>query len=113
MNTSMSKIRPALTAEEWGHEKTGVVRPPEAPLRVFVAHELGDSGAFWQKPATEHQAAALCLHGQPFGFTWIHVRILRSSADLVEEIGGGHYHTEAGELRNIADRIEALLPPED
>jgi hypothetical protein len=52
-----------------------------------------------------HAVAALCLHGQPFGFTWDDVAMLR-------EEGSVGYPETGRKLRDLADRIEALLPPE-
>lgn len=63
--------------------------------------------------ATEaHALAALCLHGQDFGFTRYDVEELRVAAkSLVAELdkyGVG----PSPRLNDLADRIEALLPPE-
>lgn len=95
---------PALTAEEWGlwlsegsYEIDGMLFRKDGDV-VFPS---------------EHGLAAAFLYGEPFGFTRGDVRYLRACADIVGEVQGGHYHTEEGELHRIADRIEALLPPED
>ena len=49
--------------------------------------------------------AALCLHGQPFGFTQEDVALL---GDLAMIAGTPMY----GEMaRSLASRIQALLPP--
>ncbi len=45
-----------------------------------------------------------CLRGQPFGFTWKDVRDLHDVADNDYDMPGW--------LHGLADRIEALLPPE-
>lgn len=52
-----------------------------------------------------HALAALALHGQTFGFTREDVEALRSlSADL---------HPNNEPFYSLADRIAALLPPEE
>lgn len=48
-----------------------------------------------------HALAALCLHGQPFGFTQEDVDAVLVAAD----------EADMDELQSVADRIEALLPP--
>lgn len=105
-------IKPALTAEEWAALKkaadTGL-----GPARV----ELERDGLYvWRmghaailpndlRPAT----AALCLHGQPFGFTWEDVDMVRD-ADV-----NGYLDRSAAErrYRDLAERIAALLPPRE
>jgi hypothetical protein len=52
-------------------------------------------------PTVNHAMAALCLHDQPFGFT----------REDVWELRYLQFHHK--ELQDLADRIEALLPPED
>jgi hypothetical protein len=54
-------------------------------------------------PLARAALAALALHGQPFGFTHDDVRALRRLADGPSEA--------ARRLRDIAARLEALLPP--
>ena len=82
----------------------------------------------------EHGTAALCLHDQPFGFTREDARRHRREADRLREymdqpcqtkelFGGGVLLVDdpgetmrKGDLlawhESMADRIEALLPPE-
>jgi len=52
---------------------------------------------------TRQGMAALCLHGQPFGFTKEDVENLYATADEP----GNH------RLYDLATRIDALLPPRD
>lgn len=91
------RVKPALTPEEWAHvENDG---------QVTLIVEGMPSG----NPVGRHGAAALCLHGQPFGF-WpglpMTLRIaamkLRTYTDSPDDWG---------DLEEAADRIEALLPP--
>jgi hypothetical protein len=51
------------------------------------------------------------LHGQPFGFSWEDVEHLRLIAGQPEALYLGINHGYV--LRNLADRIAALLPPKD
>ena len=57
--------------------------------------------------AAKHVMAASCLHGQPFGFTWEDIDMLKMSARTV--LGAMEHRA----LLSMADRIEALLPPEE
>jgi hypothetical protein len=111
-------VKPALTPEEWqerqeydpahgdwGHEDCEVC---ELARRWFA-------GA---SPAERHAAAARALHGQPFGFTWEMVDLLRKIADEMHEaINAGAdapMVSETGvDVGTIADRIAALLPPRE
>ena len=51
-----------------------------------------------------HACAALCLYGQPFGFTQEDVAGL---LDFEDEVGPGTFET----IKYLAARIAALLPP--
>lgn len=84
-------IKPALTAEEW----TKALPKPEA-YEMYV----GDT------PEIRHYLAALNLVGQPFGFTRRDVDAIRIAAESANT--PAHYEA----LHDLADRIEALLPPE-
>ena len=61
-------------------------------------------------PEARHATAALCLYGQPFGFTREHAEKLRWAAYCMDE--AGIVHADGDDLRVVADLIEALLPPE-
>ena len=114
----MSKIVPALTREEWATFLAGnpVLNLDGAGFQdcphiqtehggeVIVAVEdvyLGLSGI------ARHAGCATLLHGQPFGFTREDVEALRQDGWGYDEV-----HDQA-KLDDLADRIEALLPPED
>ena len=95
-------MKPALTAEEWWeikHRETSGA----PPFDFFMA----ESGI--------HGKVAWMLHNQPFGFTRKHVELLRAvpCSDRVvydHEIEQENKTQEA--YADLADRIEALLPPD-
>lgn len=89
---------PALTAEQWDAR--------------FVESQNG----YVVDDRTQHAIAALCLHGQSFGFRWEDVDALRDWAEWMGRhgpwsvgINGTSYNAEFP--ASIADRIQALLPP--
>lgn len=101
-------ITPALTAEEW-KEFTD-----DAGWLAHAQQELGNrAGEIAQQrmgTGRVHAAAALALHGQPFGFrvedaklcVWAaqKLRVLTNSPD------------DWTDLDDLAARLTALLPPE-
>lgn len=103
------KIEPALTPEEWADEKMWNASPdPE-----MIGH--GEEG-----PKGLHRIAARALHGQPFGFTRDDVDRLRKAhpftmtfPDGTEVAGVQLDWVTAEQVADLADRIEALLPPRD
>ncbi len=82
------KISPALTAEEWARMPDVARSTPRADLPLYFP--------------SRHGIAAVNLSGHPYGFTQEDVMRLRQAADDVRDSG----------VASIADRIEALLPPE-
>lgn len=92
-------ISPALTPEEWAKQR---------PFLYVTAEK-------------RHEVAAVCLHGQPFGFTREDVAFLRTMA---REFSLQHAIINCSclickrnrawgpEATALAARIEALLPPE-
>lgn len=123
-----SQIEPALTPEEWEklfsegndgeleRERFSIWRydagdpfPVEVRIRSVEEeeHEYTSSGRKVEYASLYgqelHALAALALYGQRFGFTHEDVRILR---DLAEEL-------VRDDLHDLADRIEALLPPRE
>jgi hypothetical protein len=90
-------IGPALTPEQWatfpdwGRE----VVPPEITLEEYPLYF-----------PSKHGIAAVNLHEQPFGFTRGDVAVLRDIAIAGRSMGF------SGAASSLADRIEALLPPE-
>lgn len=106
-------MKPALTKEEWearqastehfGHNtRYGFTGMNPAALAIISAY--GGSGAT-DDPAAFHGIAAFALHGQPFGFTREDVAMLRVFASPPDA-------PAFTPLLDLADRIEALLPPE-
>jgi hypothetical protein len=88
-------ITPALTPDEWG-----------------AALCRGDFAYFADtEDVSQHGKAALCLYGPPFGFTHEDVELLRSIArDRVLRVAMEGPQPDE-QLRLLADRIAALLPP--
>lgn len=82
-----SKMQPALTADEW---------------------EDFFEGQNYPRELSAHAAAATRLYGQPFGFTREDVVAIREHARAIDS-----FEDDAITWWNgLADRIEALLPPE-
>lgn len=128
-------LKPALTAEEWKadyatrfdkgsdrgvfsdgsiSDRKWTVLRGAGQVFVSVDGEGGQPCMIGLAPTVNHPMAALCLHEQPFGFTrwmvqWMTSRSLRAvPQEVLEKI-----RTKADIDKIIADRIEALLPPED
>lgn len=109
-------IEPAMTKEEWANCTSGVERGgvlislhKMAPYRAVLI-ESGIASMYgagdWISQEALHTLAALCLHEQPWGFTREDVINVRESAAFQPDL------VFADHLRNLAARIEALLPPE-
>ncbi len=92
-------MRPALTAEWWEDVHDEDMRPG---LLYEVCYLWGA-----ERP---HAVAAIALEGQPFGFTREDVKELRGVAEDYEHRGLTPCPFDT--LNDLADRIEALLPPE-
>jgi hypothetical protein len=103
-------IKPALTPEEWARKRAERPQPKE-PGYVVVTPYVEDrhwgisvsshySNASVNKDL-RHALAALCLHGQAYGFT-------REDVAALERV-----QLEVGGLQSLIDRLEALLPPEE
>ena len=97
------RISPALTPEEW----------------ASLSFERDDDPSPREPSVSRHGVAALALYGQPFGFTRQDVAFLQSLAawhhtQTYGKATGWRQSvlSEVVELRNLADRIAALLPPE-
>lgn len=105
----------ALTREEWARGGT-----TDGTIYTTAGHEIvARDYALGDRALIRHQAAmaAMCLHNQPFGFTWADVEDLRQAARdrRLRHLSHGHRHGEAiaNALESLADRIEALLPPRE
>lgn len=106
-------MTPALTAEEW------------AAYFVQKAREIergDDEDPGWGYPSIQlagrmrlvdrHIEAACCLHGQPFGFSRDDVSALRHFYGFLTRSLDYPDGSFGHKINNLADRIEALLPPE-
>lgn len=123
MSDPHAPIPPALTPKEWQERSVdiscGLVwanladrhafdGEPEAnnepPPRLVIDW---NSANYQQVVGRRHALAALCLHGQAFGFTHEDVEDLRwfGSAFMVPGTGASR------RALNLAARIAALLPP--
>ena len=91
----MSEIKPALTEKEWA-----ALDPDWFQNGKFG----GDNYLTYDQ---RHAMAAKCLQYMPFGFTREDVESLRTLA------GNDAWWIDDQELSDLADRIEALLPPEN
>jgi hypothetical protein len=90
----VTKIEPALRtsdAAEWAYYP-----PPGKAVQEWPTH-------------TRHQLAAIALYGQPFGFTWEDVDLLRDYGSYFDD--GAERNID--ELHSLAARIAALLPPRE
>lgn len=123
MSNTDTKIQPALTPGEWAGRDApphnpgpSIARPGEGYIPT-AAHGAGisqhdgtpyvwDQSQSVDVPADiRHAVAALTLHGQPFGFTWADVDLLRNrmTPPTPRDLA----------LGELADRIAALLPPRE
>jgi hypothetical protein len=92
------KIEPALTEHEWRQ----ALRHPPGVTFGFGS----DEGSM-----SRHRLAAMCLYNTPEGFTQEDVALLVRRAAHEEESASYHGAQVRSGLRNLADRIAALLPP--
>lgn len=112
-------IKPALTPQQWA-DLNGSCYFVGSSEFVYEDGELEDGISI--SAATvhvdlpkddRHGIAALCLHGQPFGFTREDVRRLREYPDLYGGLQRTCVEAEWQQfVDSLADRTEALLPPE-
>ena len=113
----MSEIKPALPEREWafthqlvvGEHLSGKLGRDGRLIVAFPRRGHLDTEAYCADDI-RHALAALCLHDQPFGFTREDVDLVSCEAMNSQDNGNP---TEAGMFQSLADRIEALLPPED
>lgn len=108
---------PALTAGEWVEarapihdrycEEAEVAEGSEGKLHIGCGH----IGVTVQQ-ADRAKLAALALHGQPFGFTQADVeRLMGLARWLQDRAPEDLWFVGSGDIRDLANRIAALLPP--
>ena len=89
-------MKPALTAEEWEFEMG---------KRFFeILHA---------NPEWAHKLAAVHLYNQSFGFTREDVIWVKDVAEWLDKDSLNPVACSGGPFYDLAERIEALLPPED
>lgn len=104
---SDNPVGPALSEQEWAAFPNS--------HGVAESHD-GDEPLYFP---TKHGIAAMNLHGQPFGFTHEDVATLRTAWGMCGAAIVGDMSvvvdSEANMmlLRTLADRISALLPPQE
>lgn len=98
-------IKPALTAEEWEIALSSDSYVPGRGFGDWLASRMPSGHG----PYTPHEIAAYALYDQPFGFRREDVRILR---ELEVSAPFGPATETYRALASLADRLEALLPPE-
>lgn len=93
-------VKPALTPDEWANELS------EAGTLLAARLEWAGDEAGIDDGLSRHALAALCLHGQTFGFTRADTEALESMMryDATPD--------EVARCRSLASRLSALLPPE-
>ena len=101
-------MKPALTAEEW-EDITALAAIPDYWDESQRADQVEYSINTVDHP-NFHRAAALALYGQPFGFTREDVAWLQDIGQHFDKMG--LIHLDSRDAYSLADRIEALLPPD-
>ncbi len=113
-------MKRALTPEEW--ESAGEPRVERDGIWMYAPHKAdlvvvgfpGESGIGIGGDDL-HPLAALSLHDQPFGFTHADVDLLRRATVIfrVGDMETMQDERDTARLRELADRIAALLPPHE
>lgn len=100
----MTKIEPALTAEEWAElgPTPGISCNWGEHIAAFPDDPPSDRAHGLDIDDDRHAIAAVALYAQPFGFT-------RKELEHLTYIAS---HTDWKGLLPIIQKIEALLPPE-
>lgn len=101
-------MRKALTDEEWAGQPALSTGAP-----TNVVYWEGDNLVVdgWFDGSERHALAALCLNGQPFGFTHAMVDAIREVSFMSEGNRSMHRNEDNALAELAADLIEALLPP--
>lgn len=110
------EITAALAPEEWAALlRPSVVDYPDADPE-WIAYQLKSNASRYVDYGYSHKAAAICLYGQPFGFSQEDVVALREWAEAIESYHLGEYEYEKAPAEKakalvLAAKIAALLPP--
>lgn len=121
----MSESSPALSEVEWARGRVEKPQPGEPGYVVVTPYIEERDGAICVSahysnarvhPELRHPLAALCLHGQPFGFTWedvdameaVYRRVIASPEPFGEQLAAA-----IERVHDLADRLAALLPPRE
>lgn len=112
------EIKNALTPEEWAQklvkrDEVWAELSTEGDVEVYRWPSADWNPRADAPPALRHALAALCLYGQPFGFTREDVEGLSRRAENEEDVSHMMGGRGASSLRSLATRIAALLPPEE
>lgn len=102
-------MKPALTAKDWADKMFEATLAPTCEATVIVRDVdvfIGSADGACFRGADRHALAAIALYDQPYGFTREDVNFVHYLADLT------HDETNRKGAQELADRIEALLPPE-
>lgn len=114
----MNEIAPALNEREWAAWTSSSSGRDCDRLEYFHDTAYADGtrhvvidGRYDE--AERHAVAALCLYGQPFGFTREDVQALEELRQgfMTASYGRGNGSPIERALASLADRIAALLPP--
>ncbi len=113
--TVIVHMKPALTPDEWAGGETAwpivaLQTTKDGPVRVWDGITEAESESVEVPDKYRHALAALCLHDQLFGFTREDVEWLRL---MVLDMKDLRAPANARKSADLADRIEALLPPHD
>jgi hypothetical protein len=112
----MTEMKPALTAEEWkkafNAKGEPVINYPEERVFWHASAIEGDADdcAIAIGDSDRQRVAAMCLFGQPFGFTREDVKNLNF---VLKRLNGLISDDRFARLGDLSDRISALLPPEE
>lgn len=107
---AMADVRAALTPERWAAFHSGRKHTPADEQVSEDARALGVTEDEVRRGHWADAAQSLYLAGQPFGFTWEDVDLLREEAKEYEFRALPDPSPDVL-LNALADRIAALLPP--
>lgn len=90
------------------------VRAELSPLNPrLMGHKVRWCNAIKEEDCESGREVALALYGQPFGFTREDVKVIRAAIPWIHQRWDESVRPEMELLASLADRIEALLPPEE